>query len=211
MSNLLFPKTRGLAWDVEITPVFSTEIQEAISGREVRIQNYPTPKYKFTFHYEFLRNTNDPKLINESGYTDLETIMGFFDARAGQFDDFLLNVSDLTQRPEDSIYSGQPLGVGDGTTTAFQVTRNFGSSIEAVQNPTGLIVYSGGAVVAPANYTLSAKGKVVFTVAPLLNVVLSCDFVMLHRVRFNVDELPFNDMMYLLFECQSLALITAKV
>ena len=59
--------------------------------------------------------------------------MGFFLARGGQFDDFLLNESDLTQRLEDSVFSGQPIGAGDGVTKNFQLVRNFGGFLEACQ------------------------------------------------------------------------------
>jgi hypothetical protein len=43
MSNILFPKIKGLAWNIVKTPTFSTEIQESLAGREVRIQNFQNP------------------------------------------------------------------------------------------------------------------------------------------------------------------------
>ena len=36
MSNLLFPKVRGLGWTITKNPTFSTEIQSSLAGREVR-------------------------------------------------------------------------------------------------------------------------------------------------------------------------------
>jgi uncharacterized protein (TIGR02217 family) len=112
---------------------------------------------------------HDPnKALNDSGYTDLETLMGFYLARQGSFDDFLLNLSDITQRLEDSVYSGQALGVGDAATTKFQLTRSFGGFSEAVQNPAGqsAIVYVNGiAKVQGTDYTI-ANGIVTFAVAP---------------------------------------------
>ena len=69
--------------------------------------------------------------------------MGFFMARGGQFDDFLLNVTDLTQRTEDSIYTNQGCinmtnlvnNLGDGSTINFQITRQIGGFPEIVQHP----------------------------------------------------------------------------
>src|SRR5258707_13611808 len=133
MSNLLFPKIKGLAWDVVINPTFSTEIQEALAGRDVRIQNFQNPLWEFALHYEYL--LNDPRFRDESEQTPLEALVGFFLARGGQYDDFLLNETDLTGRLEDSVYSGQPIGTGDGSTKFFQLVRNVGGFLEAVQNP----------------------------------------------------------------------------
>lgn len=106
MSNLLFPKIKGLGWSVTINPTFSTEIQQALSSREVRVQNYVNPIWEITLSYEYL--LNDARFRDENGNTPLETLAGFFMARGGQFDTFLLNLSDVTGRAEDSVYSGQP-------------------------------------------------------------------------------------------------------
>lgn len=121
MSNVLFPKIRGLAWSVTKTPTFSTEIQESVAGREVRVQNFQNPIWEFTLSYEYL--LNDPKSRDENEQTPLETLVGFFLTRGGQFDDFLLNESDLTGRLEDSVYSGQPIAIGDGTSKSFQLSN----------------------------------------------------------------------------------------
>src|SRR6476646_8243611 len=155
MSNLLFPKVRGLGCTNNKNPTFSTEIQSSLAGREVRIQNFQNPIWEFTLTYEYL--LNDPKFRDESGQTPLETLVGFFLARGGQFDDFLLNESDLTQRLEDSVYTGQPIGTGDGTTKSFQLVRNFGGFLEACQNPANqaAIIYDNGTLHAEHSYTIS--------------------------------------------------------
>ena len=89
--------------DVTKNPTFSTEIQSSLAGREVRVQNFQNPIWEFTLAYEYL--LTDPRSRDENEQTPLETLVGFFLARGGQFDDFLLNESDLTQRLEDSVYS----------------------------------------------------------------------------------------------------------
>ena len=56
MSNLLFPKIRGLGWSVVKKPTFNTDVQESLAGREVRIQNFQNPIWEFTLTYEYLLN-----------------------------------------------------------------------------------------------------------------------------------------------------------
>lgn len=217
MSNLLFPKIRGLAWDVKKVPTFSTEIQSSLAGREVRIQNYLNPIWEFTLSYEYL--LNDPRTRDENEQTGLETLCGFFLARGGQFDDFLLNESDLTQRLEDSVYSGQPIGTGDGVNKNFQLVRNFGGFLEACQNPANQAanIYDNGTLKIPTTDYTIANGLVTFTNAPVAGHFITADFTFLHRVRFDVgtsrggrEGIEFNNFAFNLYECKEVQLISVR-
>jgi len=217
MSNALFPKIRGLAWNIVKTPTFSTEIQESLAGREVRLQNFQNPIWEFTLSYEYL--LNDPRTRDENEQTPLEALVGFFLARGGQFDDFLLNESDLTQRLEDSVYSGQPIGIGDGTTKNFQLVRNFGGFLEACQNPANqaaTIYDNGTAKIQGSDYTIS-NGLVSFTAAPLVGHSITADFTFLHRVRFDTgtsrsgkEGIEFSNFYFNLYECKEVQLISVR-
>jgi uncharacterized protein (TIGR02217 family) len=217
MSNLLFPKIRGLAWTIVKTPTFSTEIQESLAGREVRIQNFQNPIWEFTLTYEYL--LNDPKTRDENEQTPLETLVGFFLARGGQFDDFLLNESDLTGRLEDSVYSGQPIGTGDGLTKSFQIVRNLGGFQEAVQNPmnqTATVYLNGIAKAQGTDYTV-ANGVVTFSNAPSAGVSVTADFTALQRVRFDIgtsrsgkEGLEFSNFYFNLYECKEVQMISVR-
>ncbi len=217
MSNVLFPKIRGLAWTIVKTPTFSTEVQESLAGREVRIQNFQNPIWEFTLTYEYL--LNDPKFRDENEQTPLEALVGFFLARGGQFDDFLLNESDLTGRLEDSVYSGQPIGIGDGTSKSFQIVRNIGGFLEAVQNPmnqTAVVYLNGISKVQGTDYTI-ANGVVTFTSAPAAGVSITADFIMLHRVRFHTgssrsgkEGLEFSNFYFNLYECKEVQLLSVR-
>ena len=217
MSNLMFPKIRGLTWSLTKTPTFSTEVQESLAGREVRVQNFQNPIWEFTLSYEYL--LNDPAVRDENGQTPLETLVGFFLARGGQFDDFLLNESDLTGRLEDSVCSGQPIGTGDGSTTSFQLVRNIGGFLEAVQNPmnqTATVYVNGVAKTQGADYTL-ASGLVTFTAAPAAGASITADFIMLHRVRFHTgssrsgkEGIEFSNFYFNLYECKEVQLISVR-
>jgi uncharacterized protein (TIGR02217 family) len=216
MSNLLFPRIRGLGWSITKNPTFSTEIQSSLAGREVRVQNFQNPIWEFTLAYEYL--FNDPRSRDENEQTPLETLVGFFLARGGQFDDFLLNESDLTQRLEDSVYSGQPIGTGDGTTKNFQLVRNFGGFLESCQNPANQVatIYDNGTAQAANTYIIT-NGLVTFTAAPLAGHSITADFTFLHRVRFDVgtsrggkEGIEFNNFLFNLYECKEVQLISVR-
>jgi uncharacterized protein (TIGR02217 family) len=222
MSNLLFPKIRGLGWSITKNPTFSTEIQSSLAGREVRVQNFQNPIWEFTLAYEYL--LNDPRSRDENEQTPLETLVGFFLARSGQFDDFLLNESDLTQRLEDSVFSGQPIGTGDGVTVNFQLVRNFGGFLEACQNPANqsAIVYVNGVKkIQGTDYTIS-MGLVTFTAAPANGASITADFAFLHRVRFDVgtargssssgtrEGIEFSNFYFNLYECKEVQLVSVR-
>jgi uncharacterized protein (TIGR02217 family) len=224
MSNLQFPAIRGLGWDIKKVPTFNTEVQQALSGREVRLQNFPNPIWEFTLHYEYL--LNDAKTRDDNGNTALETLVGFFLARGGQFDDFLLNESDLTGRREDSDYQGQlcmntvtGTYVGDGNTKTFQILRNIGGFLEYVQNPANQAasVYVGGALkVVSTDYAIG-NGIINFVVAPGNGVAVTADYIFLQRVRFDVgssrsskEGIELNNFYYNLYECSEIQLISVR-
>ena len=218
MSNILFPKIRGLAWNIVRTPTFSTEIQESLAGREVRLQNFQNPIWEFSLTYDYL--LNDPRTRDENEQTPLETLVGFFLARGGQFDDFLLNESDLTGRLEDSVYSGQPIGTGDGVSRTFQIVRNIGGFLEAVQSPmnqTATVYVTGRAPqVQGTDYTIS-NGMVSFAVAPSGGAGITADFIMLQRVRFHTgssrsgkEGIEFSNFYFNLYECKEVQLISVR-
>lgn len=217
MSNVLFPKIRGLSWDITKVPTFSTEVQQSLAGREVRIQNFQNPIWEFTLHYEYL--LNDPRFRDENEQTPLEALVGFFLARGGQFDDFLLNESDLTGRLEDSVYSGQPIGTGDALNKNFQIVRNVGGFLEAVQNPanqSATISVNGVQKTPTTDYTI-ANGIVSFVAAPAAAAIVTADFTFLHRVRFDTgssrsgkEGIEFNNFYFNLYECKEVQLVGVR-
>jgi uncharacterized protein (TIGR02217 family) len=222
MSNLLFPKIRGLGWSITKNPTFSTEIQSSLAGREVRVQNFQNPIWEFTLAYEYLMN--DPRSRDENEQTPLETLVGFFLARGGQFDDFLLNETDLTQRQEDSVFSGQPIGTGDGVSVNFQLVRNFGGFLEACQNPatqSATVYVNGVKKIQGTDYNI-ALGLLTFTAAPANGAAITADFTFLHRVRFDAgtsrgssssgmrEGIEFSNFYFNLYECKEVQLISVR-
>jgi len=184
------------------------------------VQNFQNPIWEFTLAYEYL--LNDPRSRDENEQTPLETLIGFFLARGGQFDDFLLNESDLTGRLEDSVFSGQPIGTGDGVTKTFQLVRNFGGFLEACQNPANqaATIYVSGRTpplqVQGTDYTI-ALGLVTFTAAPANGAAITADFTFLHRVRFDTgtsrsgkEGIELSNFYFNLYECKEVQLISVR-
>jgi uncharacterized protein (TIGR02217 family) len=211
MSNIQFPDLRGLQWSYTLAPQFSTEVQQATSGREVRAAFWSAPLWKISLSYEFLHD--DRQHADANGYSELQQLVGFFLARQGSFDSFLLDVAQLTRKPLDSTVSGQPIGVGDGSKAAFQLVRNVGGYLEAIQNPAGqsaTVYVSGVRKTQGSDYTI-ADGVVSFAAPPPPSAALTADFQWLWRARFAQDALEFANFSYLLWECKKLELMSIRV
>lgn len=118
MSNIVFPTLPGLTWDVIRRPNFSTRIQTATSGKKNTAAFWTYPIWDFSLTYNFLRET--------TGYTELQTLAGFFLARQGGFDSFLYT------DPIDNAVTGQAVGTGDGVTTAWVLPRAWAGFVEPV-------------------------------------------------------------------------------
>ena len=112
MSNIIFPALPGLRWKVVRTPQFNTTVSRHISGREARVSNFAYPLWKWEMEYEFLREGN--------GYSELETLCGFFLQRKGQFDTFLY--ADPTESNVLSPKTTVNTGTGSATTFAIAAT-----------------------------------------------------------------------------------------
>jgi uncharacterized protein (TIGR02217 family) len=210
MSNILFPDLRGLAWEYTLTPTFSTGMQQAASGREVRAAFWSSPLWKMSLSYEFVRD--DPQHVDVNGYTELQQLQGFFLARQGSFDSFLIDLAQLTRKPLDSTISGQPIGTGDGATTSFQLVRNVGGATEEVQEPVGQLatVYVAGVPKTQGtDYTIT-NGLVSFAAAPAIGAALTADFQWLWRVRFAQDQVEFSNFLYLLWNCKKVELVEVR-
>lgn len=124
MSNQVYPSSLpGLSIEVDKEPEFDTLVQRAVSGKELRIGQRVYPLWYLTLNYNFLRDT--------SVYNELKTLVGFFLSRKGAADSFLFS------DPDDSAVVDQDFGVGDGTTTLFQLVREFGGFVEPVFNING--------------------------------------------------------------------------
>ncbi|MBV8060003.1 MAG: DUF2460 domain-containing protein [Alphaproteobacteria bacterium] len=190
MSNAVFPTFKGLAYPVSRQPNFTTRIQKATSGLESRAALQAYPLYTITLTFEFLSTA------------DYASIANFFLSRQGAWDNFLFN------DPTDNTATTQQFGIGNGTTTAFQLTRSWNGTgfAEPVNNVNGTpTIYING--VSTSAYTINSYGLVTFTTAPANAAILTWSGAYYYRVRFGADMNDFNQFMSNLFELKKLQLI----
>jgi uncharacterized protein (TIGR02217 family) len=197
MSNAIFPTLPGLGWSVKRTPSFKTLVNEAVSGKETRAALWSYPRYRWELTYDVLR---------DGALAELRTLEGFFLQRQGSFDAFLFS------DPDDNAASGQPIGIGDGSTAAFQLVRPFGGFVDPVLAPNSVsAVYLGGVVQSGGAYSVdTATGLVTFTTAPAAGVAVTADFTFYWRVRFLEDVAEFEKFALALWQLKKLAFISVK-
>lgn len=179
MSTAVFPSLIGVAFPVARQAIFSTRVQKSVSGREVRIADYPFPIWEWTLPFDYLPAA------------DWATLMGFILARQGAWDSFLYD------DPTDDSVTGQAIGAGDGATTAFQLVRSLGALSEPILAPELVsAVYLNGVAQASSAYSVdTSTGVLSFGTAPALGVAISADFSYYFRCRFVDDGAAFEEFM----------------
>ena len=195
MSNSVFPTFPGLMPGVTRTPVWSTHVKTSVSMREYRVANAAYPIYRYKLSFEFLRQT--------TGFTEMATLVAFFNARSGSFDSFLWT------DPDDNSVTAQSFGAGDGSTISFQLTRTFGGYAEPVfdTNSTPAISVNGVLKTAGTDYTISSTGVVTFAAAPGSTLPLTWTGTYYRRVRFASDSAEFAQFLKNLWELKAVELI----
>lgn len=198
MSNAVFPSLPGIGWDVVRSPIWSTIVQGTASGMETRASFYQTPLYRYDLKYEVLRAA--------SAYTELQQLVGFFNARQGRFDTFLFT------DPADNTVAAESFGTGDGTTTQFQLKRAFGGFTESVKDLNGApqIFDNGVLKTVTTHYTISATGLVTFVTAPIAGHALTWTGSYYRRVRFDQDAADCSNFLYQLWSLGKLTLMSVK-
>ena len=199
MSNAIFPVLPGLVWDFKRIPMHKTTIKETVSGREFRSRRMSSPRYTYKASYEFLRN-------QRQGYDELRSLLGFFNARGGDFDDWLFDDAD------DNTVTAQAFGVGDAASTTFQLVRTLGGNVEPVYvvNAAPQLFIDGVLKTVITHYNINATGGVTWVTAPAGAAVLTWTGTYYWRCRFLQGHLEFNRFMWRLWALKSCDFITVK-
>jgi uncharacterized protein (TIGR02217 family) len=195
MSSARFPSLPGLGWSVHKKPIFSTRVAKHVSGREVRAALYAYPLYEFDLTYELLR---------AGAEAELQTLMGFYLQRQGQYDTFLY------QDPTDCEAVAQVLGTGDGRTTVFPFIRAFGGWVEPVGSVDAVSAVRVGGVTQPTGWSLQAPNALVFAAAPAVGVQVSADFSFSFLCRFLDDTHDYENFMNQLWSLKNCKLRSVK-
>jgi uncharacterized protein (TIGR02217 family) len=192
MSQALFPTLPGLTFDITREPIWSTTKKTSVSGRRFGVANMSYPRYKYKLSYAFLRQT--------TGFTEFATLVGFFNARYGDFDSFLF------PDPDDYTVTVQPIGLGDGSNKLFQLVRTFGGFVEPVfdANSAPLIYVNGVLKTLTTDYTISTTGLVTFVTAPGVGLAVTWTGTYYRRMYFSQGTAQFNKFMSNLWELKTL-------
>jgi hypothetical protein len=231
VSNLLFPKLPGLHWEPKISREFATLVQKAAApGYETRVSLGPDPIRHFDLSYDWLRQPGSQADTPGSPVEELEALAGFFDARQGSFDSFLLYAPDVTENNADGVIAAQVLTPDANNIAPLIVTRaGFNENIyEAAGvngNPLGVgaapvIKKDGTPLVVTTDYSFHGPGYAVGnTTYPGLAIafvastgghVITADFTWFYRVRFEQDTQEFQKFLALLYEAQQMQLVVTR-
>lgn len=202
VSTEKFPLSPGLTWSVHVAPKFNTRVASHVSGREIRTAWQQYAIYDLTLSFDFLRGDSTQ---------EIQTLQGFFLARQGQYDTFLLDLGAVTENEADSYVTMGAQGLGDGVTTVFTLLRTVGEAEE----PVGYVfsadftaVYVAGVLQDPDSYTFTSPNQLVFDTAPANGAQITASFRYYFICRFAADTQDFEEFMTNLWSLHELKLTT---
>ncbi|MEZ5769295.1 MAG: DUF2460 domain-containing protein [Paracoccaceae bacterium] len=178
----------GLSYGAVGGPMRRTEVVTLANGHEER----NTPWAHSRRHYD--------AGVAMSSLDDLETVIAFFEARRGQLHGFRWKdwADWKSCSPSaDVAATDQPLGLGDGSETVFQLTKTYSSGGSSYARPirkpvagTVLVAANGAPRTEGVDYTLdNTTGLVTFLTAPGNGVAITAGFEFDVAVRFGTDQI----------------------
>lgn len=195
MSNAIFPNLPGLAWDVTKTPEFFTLTKTSATGLDISAVLGAYPRWNFSLAYEYLRDDGTAE-------GELQQLIGFFLQRYGNVDDFLY------LDPDDHIATDQVIGKGDGSTTQFQLCRNYAGFVEPVYGVAGMPELKVAGFASPC--TISDKALVTFNTAPAIDKLITWSGTFYYRVKFKESSAEFSKFLYKLWEAKKIEFTSVK-
>lgn len=185
MSSQVFPTSslKGLTFSSFKTPTWARRIQRSVSGREIAVQDYANPIWNFKLTFSFLRDFQVGAVLSE-----LRLLQNFYNEMQASGDTFLWEDRD------DYTVTDELIGVGDGSTTQFQLRRRLTTSgfAEYIFAPNSItnVKLSGTPT---ASYSVNNEtGILTLAVAPALAVSITASFTYYFRCRFIDDSVEFE-------------------
>jgi hypothetical protein len=197
VGNLVYPTLAGLDFGVSrVAMAPPVAIKTTPSLREFRARNSNYVRYSYSLAYEFLRT--------RGSWTELQTIVGFYNLVGGPFDSFLFN------DPDDNTATAEQFAVGNGSATVFQLVRAYGGFAEAVYDFNGAVaIFDNGSNVG-GGASVSSAGVVTFTTAPAAGHLLTWTGQFYHRCRFKDTELSADKFMDKLWSMRKVQFMTVQ-
>jgi uncharacterized protein (TIGR02217 family) len=166
-----------------------TDIVTLSSGAEQRNSRWANSRRRYNAGY------------GVKSRADMQAVLAFFEERRGRFHSFLWrdgldqssNGGDGTPTPTDQV-----IGAGDGTTTAFQLSKTYGASFDPYIRPITKPV-AGSVRVAVDGTELTTgfsvdvlTGLVTLAAAPAVGEAVTAGFLFDVPVRFDIDRLDIE-------------------
>lgn len=193
MSTTVFPTLKGR--DIVITrkPIFNTNKPQAVSGKEVAIARWSSPRYQWTVKFNILRQGT----IGLNAFTELATLRGFFETLLGGYDSFLF------QDPDDYIVTAQALGNTDGSAGPYQLKRTSGGATINILAPNmgatfnlyvDAVLKTQGVDYSVTSWGSTTPGQITFLGGhvPAAAKPLTIDFSYYFPCRWVEDEMDFT-------------------
>jgi uncharacterized protein (TIGR02217 family) len=158
-------------------PEYSTDIVEIASGFEQRNSNWVSARARYNVAHGVKTKTQ------------LDALIAFFRARQGRAHGF--RFKDWA----DFQANGELIGVGNGATTSFQLTKKYtsGSQTETrtIFKPVSgsVKIYKDAVLQTSGVVVNTTTGLVTFTTAPTSGINITADFEFDVPVRFDTDRL----------------------
>lgn len=189
----------GLGYTVKWSPRFyNMPTQTTSSGSDIDLGLAQYPLHDFDLNYEFLHNDGRNQL--EAG--EFKTLMGFFLQIGGTLGRFNFT------NPDDCVVAQQLVGVGDGVTTDFVLTRTFGAGGYSGTEPVGNVDLSqafhaylnnSSTPVNPALYSVVTATpvlqKISFLTAPTNGFNVKVDMTYFYYCKLSDNNLTFEKFM----------------
>jgi len=164
-------------------PERRTDVTTLASGREHRNARWSRSRRHYNAGY------------GVKSIDDLAVVTAFFEERCGRLHSFLWRDGLDSQSGRPVTAFDQPLGIGDGTTTTFQLVKTYGTGFDTQIRPitkpvAASVVIGGDGVELETGFAVDAlTGVVTFDDAPAEDAVLTAGFVFDVPVRFDTDRL----------------------
>jgi hypothetical protein len=217
----VLPYLPGQSIAVVKAPQWSTQVVRTASGRERRTAYWPYPLWQFELQYEVVRH--------RPTQAELFALWEFFNVMQGQYLPFLfVDPTDL-QVPTSVLLDsagnpildstgalvldgsgapvGQTIGVGDGATTSFALSRSINSFAEPIFSAFSPTILDNGALA--ASHTVS-QGVVTFAAPPAAGHTLQWFGYFYFGCRFLQDDLGFEQIVQQLWAGKSLKFTSVR-
>lgn len=206
----------GLTYESRWVPRFLNLSEVTASGAAIDLAQAQYPLHDFELTYSVLRD--GPRWGSTLAAIEFRTMMGFFLSLNGSLGRFLY------RNPDDDQIFRTRIGTGDGTTTAFTITRSFGANGYVAAEPVGQVnldagvnVYLAGSStpVDPALYTIDTAtpvaNTITFDTAPADAAAIEMDLSYFYYCRLADSQLTFTRFMDKIWNLEKIVLQSCRV